>query len=114
MPRKSQRQAQAAAFGLHQSQGQLLLDTKECDTITSMDIEAGEQEDDSMTDQMDFKDKLNLPSIGDVFQFCKRECGSRKISVYVYMTQRHFGLTWRDIDALLHNMGGNQCKIAHK
>ena len=33
-----------------------------------MSIEAGKQEDDSMTDQMDFKDKLGLPSISDVFE----------------------------------------------
>ena len=30
------------------------------------------------------------------------------------MVLRHFGHTWRDMDALLHNIGGIQCKIAHK
>ena len=65
-----------------------------------------------MTDQMNFKDKLILPSIGSVFELCKRQCGSRQLSVLVYMVLRHFGHTWRDIDALLHNIGGNECKIA--
>ena len=79
-----------------------------------MDIKVGEQEDDRMTDQMDFKDKLDLPSIDDVFELCTRECGSRKLSLLVYMVLRHFGHTWGDIDALLHNIDGNQCTIAHK
>ena len=57
---------------------------------------------------------MDLPSIGDVFELCKRECDSRELLVLVYMVLRHFGHTWRDIDALFHNIGGNQCKIAHK
>ena len=79
-----------------------------------MDIEVGKQKDDSMTGQMDFKDKLDLPSIGDVFESCKCEYGSCELSVFIYMVWRHFGHRWRDIDALLHNIGGNQCKMAHK
>ena len=63
---------------------------------------------------MDFKDKLDLPSIVDVFELYKRECGSGELSVLVYMVLRHFDYTWRDIDAPLHNIGGNHCKIAHK
>ena len=79
-----------------------------------MDVEAGEQENDSMTDQMNFKGKLDLPSIGDVFESCKCQCGLRELSILVYMVLRHFDNTWRDIDVLLHNIGGNQCKIALK
>ena len=30
------------------------------------------------------------------------------------MVLRHFGHTLRDIDALFHNMGANQCKVAYK
>ena len=116
IPLKSRRQAeaQAAAFRRHQGQDQLLPDSKEYDTIIPMDIEAGEQETDTMTGQMDFKDKLDLRSIGDVFELSKCECGSRELSVLIYIVLRHFAHIWRNIDALLHNIGGNQCKIAYK
>ena len=30
------------------------------------------------------------------------------------MVLNHFGHTWRDVDALLHKIGDNQCKIAHQ
>ncbi|CAF1444407.1 unnamed protein product [Rotaria sordida] len=127
MPPKSRRQAhaQAAALRRHHSQDHLLSFEKEYDSITPMDIEDGEQEDgkqedgeqeedDDVADGMDFKDKMDLPSIGDVFELCKRGCGSRKLSVLLYMVLRHFGHTWRAIDALLHDIGGNQCRVAHK
>ena len=116
MPPKSRRkaQAQAAALRRHQSQGQLLSDENEYDSATPMDINDGEQEDDGVANEMDFKAKLDLPSIGDVFELCKRGCSLRKLSVLLYMVLRHFDHTWRDIDDLLHNIGGNQCKIAHK
>ncbi|CAF4141033.1 unnamed protein product, partial [Rotaria sp. Silwood2] len=122
MPPKSRRQAhaQAAALGRHHSQDHLLSFEKEYDSITPMDIEDGKQEygeqeeDDDVADGMDFKDKMDLPSIGDVFELCKRGCGSRKLSVLLYMVLRHFGHTWRAIDALLHDIDGNQCRVAHK
>jgi hypothetical protein len=116
MPRKNRRQlqAQAAAFSRYQSQGQQLSDEEEYGSAISMEVDDENEDDDDKGCEMDFKHKLDLPSISDIFELCKRECGSRKLSVLIYMILWHLDHKWRDIDALLHSIGGSQCKIAHK
>ena len=49
-------------------------------------------DDDSIIDVTDFKSRL------DLFEICKIECGSRKLSVLVYMMLRYFDQTWRNIE----------------
>ena len=114
MPRKSRRQmqAQAAVLRRHESQDEELSDDEAYGGVIHMDIE---QDDDAdLTKSMKFKNKFDLLIIGDMFELCKRECGLRKISVLLYMTLRHLGHTWRDIEILLRQIGGNSCRITDK
>ncbi|CAF3035196.1 unnamed protein product [Rotaria sp. Silwood2] len=60
-------------------------------------ILSDEDDDDSLMDINGFKSRLDLFSIGDLFELCKLECGSRKLSVLVYMVLRYFDHTWRNI-----------------
>jgi hypothetical protein len=116
MPRKCRRQQQAriAALCRHQSQGQQSSDEEEYGSAIPMEIEMENQESDGKVDEMEFKTKLDVPNISDIFELCKRECGSRKLSVLIYMILRYLGHNWRLIDDILHSIGANQCKIAHK
>ena len=114
MPRKSRRQmqAQAAVLRRHESQDQELSDDEAYGGVIHMDIK---QDDDAdLTKSMKFKNKFDLLIIGDMFELCKRECDLRKISVLLYMTLRHLGHTWRDIEILLRQIGGNSCRITDK
>ena len=71
-------------------------------------------DDDSIIDVTDFKSRLDLFNIGDLFEICKLECGSRKLSVLVYMILRYFDQTWRNIDCFLQSIGGCKCQVAHE
>ncbi|CAF3183466.1 unnamed protein product, partial [Rotaria sp. Silwood2] len=116
MPRKCRRQrhSRIAVLRRHHSQGQHFSDEEEyCSTIP-MEIEMEDQEDDGNGDEMEFKMKVDGPNISDMFELCKRECESRKLSVLIYMILRYLGHNWRQIDDILHQIGVNQCKIAHK
>ena len=41
--------------------------------------------DEESGDESDFTDKLDIPTVGDLFQLCKTACGSRKMSMLLYM-----------------------------
>ena len=63
---------------------------------------------------MEFKTRLNVPSINDILEMCKQECESHKLSVLIYTIPGHLDYKWREIDSLLHRIDASQCKIAHK
>ena len=93
MPRKSRRQihAQSTVLYRRESQNEEVLDDDDDDA--------------DRTKSMKFKNKFDVLTINDMFELCKRECGLRKISVLLYMTLRHLGHTWREIDILLSQIG---------
>lgn len=76
----------------------------------SMDIE----EDSDDEDEHMAPGKLDIHAIGDLFQMCKNECGSRKLSVLVYLILRFSGQKWDVINDLLGQMGAYRCESAHK
>ena len=116
MPRKCrrQRQAQMAALRRHHSDNQQFIEKEEYDSTITMKMEMQKQEDDEIDGELEFRMNLDVASISEIFELCKRECGSRKVSVLIYMILRHLGHSWRQIDDILHSIGANQCKIAHK
>ena len=79
-----------------------------------VDMEVDDKESDDEGGEGSFKDKLDLSTIGDLFHMCKRLCGSRKLSVLVYMILRHLGHSWQQVDDLLHTFGAYRCRTAHK
>ncbi|CAF1537526.1 unnamed protein product, partial [Rotaria sp. Silwood1] len=64
--------------------------------------------------QHDFLEKLDLPSIGDLFGLCKNECGSRKLTTLLYIILRFLGHQWRNIDDIFRQIGAYRCETAHK
>ena len=70
--------------------------------------------DEESGEESDFTSKLNMPTVGDLFQLCKTACGSRKISVLLYMLLRHLSHKWTQIDDLFQSIGAYHCETAHK
>lgn len=82
------------------------------DSEYSMEID--EREKDTDSNSIDFSTRLDLPAIGDLFQLCKRSCGSRKLSVLLYMILRHVGISWRETDVILAHLGAYRTAAAHQ
>ena len=70
--------------------------------------------DEKSQDQGGFLEKLDLATISDIFQLCKDEYGSRKLTMLLYMILRYFGYQWQVIDDFLQQIGANRCETAHK
>ena len=70
--------------------------------------------DEKSPDQGGFLEKLDLATISDIFQLCKDEYGSRRLTMLLYMILRHFGYQWQVIDGFLQQIGANRCETAHK
>ncbi|CAF3320260.1 unnamed protein product [Rotaria socialis] len=45
---------------------------------------------------------------------CKEQINTRFISVLIYMSLRHFGHSWRDVESFLTSIGGMTNKTCHK
>ncbi|CAF2556502.1 unnamed protein product [Rotaria sp. Silwood2] len=68
----------------------------------------------TFSNENDFLGKLDLPMIGDLFDICKNEWGSRKLTTLLYMILRYLGHQWRIIDDIFRRIGANRCETAHK
>ena len=78
-----------------------------------MEVKVIKEENDNGNDT-DIIEKIDLEAIGDLFKLCKKECGSRKLSMLLYMLMRKLGLSWRSTDEILANIGAYRCQTAHK
>lgn len=65
-------------------------------------------------DHIDFSNESVLNDISDLFSFCKEQINTRFISVLIYMSLRHFGHSWRDVESFLTSIGGMTNKTCHK
>ena len=63
---------------------------------------------------IDLVSKLDVHTIGDLFELLKMSCGSRNLSVLVYMIMRYMGHSWRSTDSFLSDIGAYRCQAAHK
>ena len=68
-----------------------------------MELNDWDPEDDCT--EKNFKSEWDLHTLGDLFELYKNPCGSRKLSVLVYMNLCQMGLSWRDTDAVLGDVG---------
>ena len=78
-----------------------------------MEVKVIKEENDNSNDT-DIIEKIDLEAIGDLFELCKKECGSRKLSMLLYMLMRKLGHSWRSTDEILANIGAYRCQTAHK
>ena len=63
---------------------------------------------------IDLVSELDLHTIGDLFELLKMGCGSRNLSILVYMITRYMGHSWRSTDSFLTDIGAYRCQAAHK
>jgi hypothetical protein len=81
--------------------------------------ERASQTDTSSSDEeqivdMEVDEKYDMSSMADLFELIRNESGPRKISVLLYMTLRHFGLSWRAINEFMVMIGAHRCETTHK
>lgn len=77
---------------------------------------AKEREDDFSDSCSDdgFDDKIAICDVGAIFELCKADANSRKLSLLLFMTLRHFNINWRQIDEFLFEIRANRCITARK
>ena len=63
---------------------------------------------------IDLVSKLDLHTIGDLFELLKTSCGSWNLWIFVYMIMRYMGHSWRSTDSFLTDIGTYRCQAAHK
>ena len=54
-----------------------------------------------------------LHHIGDIYSLCKETCNPKYLSVLLYMSCRHVGLSWRQSDNFLTNIGAMSIVSSH-
>jgi hypothetical protein len=82
------------------------------DSNYSMEME--DQEKDIESNGLNLCSESDLNSIGDMFQGCKRSCGSRKLLVLVWTLVRQIGIIWREIDGIMDRIGAYRVETAHQ
>lgn len=116
--KRSQTQSAAASRwkveGEYEHQNQGSSSDEEFSNAMNVGYEEERDESEGEAFEENFKQRLDLGMICDMFVICKRLCGSRKLSVLIYTILRHIGLDWRYIDDLLKSIGAYRCESAHK
>ncbi|CAF1557716.1 unnamed protein product, partial [Didymodactylos carnosus] len=62
----------------------------------------------------ELKDKINLEDIGDLYEMNKQEPSQRSLSVLLYLTLTHFGVSWRKTEEFMQRIGGMSPQTCHK
>ncbi|CAF3059134.1 unnamed protein product [Rotaria sp. Silwood2] len=80
---------------------------------------SGEEEEivinsDDDIDRIHFSNESVLNDISDLFSFCKEQINARFVSMLLYMSLRHLGHSWRDVESFLTSIGGMTVKTSHK
>ncbi|CAF1438458.1 unnamed protein product [Rotaria sordida] len=84
------------------------------ETLKSEESSDDDLMDTSDDDGINWTDHFVINDIGDLFEMCKEQCNSRKLSVLLYMTLMHFNIRWRDAEKFMTRIGGTWCMTAHK
>ncbi|CAF2979804.1 unnamed protein product, partial [Rotaria sp. Silwood2] len=75
------------------------------ESSTESDEEEMKMNEDSFDMSTNFNDQVTLNDISDIFEICKNNCSYKFISVLLYMSLRHFKITWRDCDLFMKEIG---------
>ena len=112
MPKSSRRRSQCNLSnqrGYSQESLNTGSDKSESDENLQMEVDAIEKQ-----ELLNFKDKVILKDISDLFELCKSKCPTKYLSVLLYMAMRHFGVKWKDCNDFLTEIGGLASETAHK
>ncbi len=70
--------------------------------------------DESDTNYSNFKDKIQISDVADLFEYCKNDCNIRYLSVLLYLTLRYFDISYKTAHTFLKDIGGLTDETAHK
>jgi hypothetical protein len=84
-------------------------DSSESNEELQMEVDASENQ-----EPLDFKDKVILKDMSDLFELWKSKCPTKYISVLLYMAMSHFDVKWKDCNDFLTEIGGVTSETAHK
>ena len=74
-----------------------------------------EQLDDSDEElSFDFTAKEMLDHISVLYALCAESVNNKYLSTLMYVTLRHFGYSWRDVDFFLSNIGAMTAETCHR
>ena len=106
MPKKSKRRSHSQTIAARRWSNTNISDSNDSASDEySMDI--NDQE-------LTLSEKLSLTHIGDPAEICKSKCGTKYISVSLYMSLRFLNITWREIDEYLKDIGVMSRETSHK
>ncbi|CAF1566939.1 unnamed protein product [Didymodactylos carnosus] len=103
MPKRGRRQTQSAEIGKKRwtIEDFLQMDSSDDDNVI------GDEK------NIDWTHEDILSHVGDLFQLCNNQCSFRMLSTLLYITLRHFNITWRAIDNFMSAVGGMRCSVDH-
>ncbi|CAF4218118.1 unnamed protein product, partial [Adineta steineri] len=84
------------------------------ESSTESDEEEIKINEDSANISSTFNDKVTLNDISDIFELCKNKYNYKFLSVLLYMSLRHFNITWRDCDLFLKEIGALSSQTCQK
>lgn len=63
---------------------------------------------------LNFKEKIGIEHIADLWELCTDQCPVKYLSVLLYMSLKHLGVTYDKCDGFLREIGALKAETAHK
>ncbi|CAF1665546.1 unnamed protein product [Adineta ricciae] len=64
--------------------------------------------------QLPIQERIQICDIANIFEVCANSTNTRYLSVLMYLTLRHFNISYGEVDAFLKHIGGLTAEVAHK
>ena len=112
MPQKSKRKCQATlAAGRRWTTETFARSDEDSDEKIRMNFSKLIDNDQS---KFSLKDKINIGDIADLFEIVKSQTSLRSLSVLIYLSLTHFGVSWRKADLFLKQIGSLSAETCNK
>ncbi|CAF1270301.1 unnamed protein product, partial [Didymodactylos carnosus] len=86
-----------------------VIDSESSEEELAMEVDQNEDK-----KPLNFKDKVMLNDISDLFELCQSKCLTKYITCLLYMAMRHLGLKWNDCHNFMKEIGALTSQTAHK
>ncbi|CAF3189699.1 unnamed protein product [Rotaria sp. Silwood2] len=83
-------------------------------TSDSRDSSDSEYRMDTGDIELDFSEEQLLTDIGDLGEMCKSKCGTKYLSILLYMSLRSFNIKWEAVDEFLKDTRLMTAQTSHK
>ena len=106
---KAKRRAHSATFGFQKRSSSYLFEEPPKSSGEDEFIPYQEQRKD-----IEFSSEEILTKINEIMDFCKQTCSTKCLSVLLYMSLRHFNVSYSDVDSFLAKIGGYRAPTCHR